>query len=361
MTVATAQPAPVGRLAAPAGEKVWCVETLSSLCSVDTTSGREARLLPHLERILVELGAELTIQTVTSGRINVLARWGRPRVLLTTHLDTVAPFLPPRRAEDALYGRGACDAKGQIVAQLAAICRHLESGSSDIAWLAVAGEETDGAGAAAALELAPHLPELEAVIGGEPTENRLATSQAGFLHLTLRCSGRRGHGAVGRPGESALWHLHDWLGAIRSRPEREHPVFGRESFNLGMIRGGEGANVVAGEATADLVVRTVPDSDFVEVCRALAPEGSEVIVRLDEPPSRLSSWPGLDDGPVGFGSDVPRLSALAPSGRAFLLGPGSIRFAHRDDEHLRWDELGEGIDLLTGLVRELLGTTGGAS
>lgn len=354
-------------------ERSWCAEALCALCEIDTTSGHEERILPVLEPILRDLGAlttDLTVQRVSGGRVNVLATFGptaRPRVLLTTHLDTVAPFLPLRVTAEALHGRGACDAKGQIVAQMAAIRRLLAMGANEVAWLGVAGEETDGAGAETALDLAPDLPRLEAVIGGEPTENRLATAQAGFLHLTLRCHGRRGHGALAgaasaRRGENALWRLLDWLGALRSRPAREHPVFGRESFNLGVITGGEGANVVAGEATAELVVRTVPDSgpSFVDIVRALAPADSELLIRLDEPPAELSARPGFDGGPVAFGSDVPTLSALAPSGRSFLLGPGSIRFAHRDDEHLRWDDLLDGVDLLTRLVQELLTEPGNA-
>ncbi len=337
----------------------WCAQHLEALCHVDSTSGHEARILPILMPILDSMGAKIIRQTVTTNRVNVLAIWGRPQLLFQTHLDTVAPFVPPNSITGGLAGRGTCDAKGQIVTQLAVIQRLLANGRRNFAWLGVVGEETDSAGAEEALSLASQLPGLKALIGGEPTANRLATAQPGFLHLTLSCHGRRGHGSVGEPSENALWQLLDWLTALRSRTAGESARFGRESFNLGSLEGGEAPNVVAGSATAEIVARTVPGSTFLAECRQLAPPQAEVTVRLEEPPQALSEWAGLEGGPVPFGSDMPRLAALIPkvatTDRVFLIGPGSIRVAHTDDEHLLWHDLEIGIDRLDQLARGLLG------
>src|SRR5664279_5157394 len=165
--------------ASPADHRSWLAARLLALCAAETTSGREDAGLPELRRLLGELGATVVEQSVAQGRTNLLALWGRPRVLFSTHLDTVPPYVPPRLEGDVLHGRGTCDAKGQIVAQLAAVKSLLDEGRSDLAWLGVVGEETDSAGATAALGLADRLQDLKALINGEPTGLQLAAGQLG--------------------------------------------------------------------------------------------------------------------------------------------------------------------------------------
>ena len=118
-------------------------ETLQTLCGVDTTPGHEDALLPVLLPILTDMGAEVHLQRIDNCRTNVLARWGEPRLLFTTHMDTVAPFITPRIEGDRVIARGACDAKGQIVAQIYAIKQLLNEGAQGLAWLGVVGEETE--------------------------------------------------------------------------------------------------------------------------------------------------------------------------------------------------------------------------
>ncbi len=361
----------------------WSREALTRLCAVETTSGQEDRMLPALQLLLAEMGAAVTLQPVSPGRTNVLARWGAPQLLFSTHLDTVPPFRPPRVESAGLWARGACDAKGQIVAQLATIGRLLRAGYRNVAWLGVVGEETDAAGARQARELAPTLRGLRAVINGEPTENRLASAQLGFLQLGLRCVGRRAHPAVEGARHNALWHLTDWLHALRAVPLAVASGFGSESWNLGQVVGGDAANVVAGEARAEIAVRTVPGSTFLEDCERLAPEGARVTVRCAEPPLALATLDDFPQAPVAFGSDAPWLAELLPEfragrraerwadrwderwaarsgadsesrGRLFMFGPGSIATAHTDDEHLTWRDLASGIDTLFALAIHVL-------
>ncbi|MEM8932345.1 MAG: M20/M25/M40 family metallo-hydrolase [Acidobacteriota bacterium] len=356
----------------------WRRRALEALCAVDSTTGTEDRLLPILTDLLRGLGAKVQLQRVDGRRANLLARWPDPwarppRLLLTTHLDTVPPFRPPRAIEGGLAGRGTCDAKGQIVAQLAAIRRLLAAGERRFAWLGVIGEETDGAGAAAALDWSELTHGYECVILGEPTGNRLASGQKGYLHVELRCRGRRAHGADPmaadpRRGGSAIWRLHRWLRDVRDLPARQDSRFGRESWNLGRIEGGEAVNVVAGEARAELAVRTVPGSTFAADARRLAPVDAEVEILSEDPPmafAPVGGWPSERScEAVGFGSDAPRLAELATRDaegrpRIVLLGPGSIAVAHTDDEHLLDVDLGDGIDTLVELCRHLLARPSG--
>src|SRR5262249_20320890 len=180
-------------------------EWLVGLCQADSTTGREDAMLPALEGLLGRLGARVEKHAVAPGRTNVLALWGEPRVLFSTHLDTVPPFIPPSDRGDRVHGRGTCDAKGQIVAHLATIARLRGPGESRLAWLGVVGEEAESIGARAAMDLRGRFGGLRALINGEPTENRLATGQRGWVHYRLRCRGRAAHSGTPELGRSATW------------------------------------------------------------------------------------------------------------------------------------------------------------
>src|SRR5690606_16205186 len=266
----------------------------------------------------------------------------------------VPPFIPPRVQGDRVEGRGTVDAKGQIVAQLAAIAGLLRRGERDVAWLGVVGEETDSIGAQAALALAPRLRGLRAVIDGEPTGNRLATGQRGILHLRLCCTGKAAHSGTPEVGRSAIWPLLDWLQALRARPRPVDPDLGPEIWNLGRIEGGRAPNVVPDFAAADLFVRALPGSDFASVAAGLAPEGGQAEALHGTPADRFPRIPGHEHAVVPFGSDAPRLRRLAADGTVVLVGPGAIERAHSEDEHVLLDELRDGIDLLQRLAARFL-------
>ena len=341
--------------ASPADPRRWLFDRLEALCAADTTSGQEDAGLPALRGLLGELGAAVLEQPVAPGRTNVLAWWGRPRVLFSTHLDTVPPYLPPLRKEGVLRGRGSCDAKGQVVAQLAAIRTLLAEGREGLAWLGVVGEETDSAGARAALGLADRLQELRALINGEPTELKLASGQRGALHLCLHCQGRSAHSGSPELGQDAAWPLLDWLQGLRRQPRPVDPELGPEVWNLGLLQAGEALNAVPARAQAELLVRTLPGSTFAEEARRLAPPSGGLEVRLDEPPDRYPSVPGFPMAAMPFGSDAPTLRALVPDRTVVLAGPGSITVAHTLGEHLTLDDLEAGVDLNRRLALHFLG------
>jgi len=339
----------------PPADPLWMRQWLLRLCEVDSTSGREDAMLPLLRELLAEdLGAQVVEQEVGPDRTNVLATWGRPKVLFTTHLDTVPPFIPPRLEENAIWGRGTCDAKGQIMAQLEAIRTLLKEGIQGLAWLGVVGEETDSAGAMQALGLVDRLQDLRGLVDGEPTGCRLATGQRGILHLRLRSQGRAAHSGSPELGRSAIFPLLDWLQALRGEGPSTDEELGPEVWNLGLIEGGESLNTVPAAAEAHLFVRTLPDSTFYNRVKALQPPDAEVEVRLSEPPDRYPRLPGFEYAPMPFGSDAPRLRALVPDGTVVLAGPGSIKVAHTLEEHLSFHDLAEGVELNRRLALHFL-------
>src|SRR5690606_22101892 len=123
-----------------------------------------------------------------------------PHVTLSTHLDTVPPFIPPRLSGGRIHGRGACDAKGIAAAMICAAERLRERGVP-VALLFVVGEEVthDGAHAANAL---PN--RSVALINGEPTESTLALGTKGAVRFTLRTKGKPAHSAYPELGHSAI-------------------------------------------------------------------------------------------------------------------------------------------------------------
>jgi len=318
---------------------------LAELCALDSSSGREAELLPVLLPALSARGARVDVRQLAPGRCNVLAVWGEPRVLFSTHLDTVPPFIPPRLEGDTLFGRGACDAKGQMVAQWLAVDRLLAEGRTGFAWLGVAGEETDSLGAQEALHWADRFTGCRALINGEPTELKLAAGQRGVENLLLSCAGRAAHGGSPELGHSAILDLLDWLAGMRGLPLLSDPELGPEVWNLGTIQGGTAVNIVPDRAQALLNLRTVPGSTFRAALAALSPAQGELRVMLADPPCRFPGIPGFDRAPMPFGSDLPQLRGLIPDGTVVLAGPGSISVAHTEHEHLTLADLRAGIEL----------------
>ncbi|MCY2957703.1 MAG: M20/M25/M40 family metallo-hydrolase [Planctomycetota bacterium] len=334
----------------------WMLDRLAALCAFDTTTGSEDNGLPALRALLTELGADVSLQLVAPGRHNVFAQWSSaPQILFSTHLDTVPPFIPPTRNGDFLHGRGTCDAKGQLVCQLAAIQSLLAQGHTDVAWLGVVGEETDSIGAQAAVaHFAARCKALRGVVNGEPTENLLATGQRGALQIKLRTRGIPAHSGLPELGRSAIWPMLDWLQRLRGIPERLDAELGPEIWNLGLLRCGEAPNVVPANAEALLFVRALPGCDFATAVQKLAPAEAEVVIVSQSPADRYPTMAGFRHAFVPFGSDAPRLRQLAKSNTVVLVGPGSIRVAHTADECITGADLAAGKDLLIRLGHQLL-------
>ncbi|HEX5109636.1 MAG TPA: M20/M25/M40 family metallo-hydrolase [Vicinamibacterales bacterium] len=321
-----------------------------SLVDIDSTTGRETAAGEWLAGFLGARGYHVTQQPVTNGRFNVLATLGEPpRVALSTHFDCVPPFFPSREERGLIFGRGSCDAKGILAAQIAAAERVRASGESRFALLFVVGEERGSDGARVANEQAP--PGLQYLINGEPTDNRLGSATRGIYRVRLRASGRAAHSSFPELGESAIDKLLDALMVIRGLQLPEDPLLGRTHYTVGLIDGGVAPNVVSPHASAELLFRTVGDG--VPIRHALKVVESLVTIEpvVDVPAVRLHVLPEFETAVFPYTTDVPMLTSW---GTPLLVGPGSIHVAHTDEEHIVVDELNAAVDLYESLLKRLL-------
>ncbi len=320
------------------------------LVDIDSTTGREAAAGTELARELGARGYRVTEQPVGDGRSNVYARLDEsPQVVFSTHYDCVPPFFASREERGLLFGRGACDAKGIAVAQIAAVEGLRASGERRCALLFLVGEERGSDGARVANEQAP--AGVRHLINGEPTDNRLGSATRGIYRVRLRASGRAAHSSFPELGESAIDKLLDALMVVRGIALPEDPVLGRTHYTVGLIDGGVAPNVVSPHASAELMFRIVGDAAPVRAALAVV----EPLVAIDEilevPAVRLHTVPGFDTAVFPYTTDVPLLTRW---GRPLLLGPGSIHVAHTDHEHVAVAELRDAVDLYESLARRLL-------
>ncbi|HXH25843.1 MAG TPA: M20/M25/M40 family metallo-hydrolase [Vicinamibacterales bacterium] len=321
-----------------------------SLIDIDSTTGREAEAAEWLARLLAGRGYDVTRQPVAGGRFNVYARLDRdPLVVLSTHVDCVPPFFPSRVERGLLFGRGACDAKGILAAQIAAAERLRAAGERRFALLFVAGEERGSDGARVANEHAP--PGVRYLIDGEPTENRLGAATRGVLRVRLKATGRAAHSSFPELGDSAIDKLLDALMVIRGVELPEDPLLGRTHYTVGLIEGGVAPNVVSPHASAELLFRTVGEGEPVLAALSVVEGLVSIEPVLDIPAVRLHTVPGFETAVFPYTTDVPLLGRW---GRPLLLGPGSIHVAHTADEHVAVEELLEAVPLYESLARRLL-------
>lgn len=330
-----------------------CIDLARRLIAIPSVTGDEAEVARFLAIHLEGLGWRVELQEAAPGRPNVIATTDSPpRVVLSTHLDTVPPHYPPREDDTHLYGRGACDAKGIAAAMVEAAERLRAEGVTGIGLLFVVDEEMDSVGAHAA-NAHPLARECRWLIDGEPTENLLALGSKGSLRFTLRTEGTGGHSAYPERGASAIDALLDVLSDVRAVRWPKDGVMGETTCNIGVVEGGTRPNVIAEAAHADLQIRLVTDPGPVRRLLEEAVRGrAKIDVHTCVSPVRLTapSLPGFDTGIVAFTTDIPNLSNW---GSPLLLGPGSIHVAHTADEHIAKGDLQRGADLYVRLVRAL--------
>ena len=342
----------------------WFVEILN----VDSTSGKEAALADLLQERLATERCTVERFEVGDGTANLLFSWGEPKVVFCTHMDTVPPYIPPTLDEvlGTMSGRGTCDAKGQIYAMYEA-CRILESkGYDGFGLLLLAGEETGSFGAKAFRE---QHPGAEWLVVGEPTDNCMASASKGTKAFEVTFEGRAFHSGYPQYGVSAVELFNDFVNALRSIGFPYDEILGETTWNIGKLQSDNPQNILSDRLTCRVYFRTTFESDEMvssimkniagpqaklRFGRPKVQDGSDVVAKEvamwqrmmtvkalgGDTPTRYETLEGFPTKPVAFGNDAPQLTNFR---RKILCGPGSILVAHRDDEHIKLQDLQQAI------------------
>lgn len=321
------------------------------LIDMPSLTGAEGELGNFLASYLRNLGYQVELQTVAGDRANLLAHTGAPaRIVFSTHLDTVPPHIMSSEDAEYIYGRGACDAKGIIAAQIFAAERLRASGENEIGLLFTVDEEMASAGAVAANEHSM-AHNCRYLINGEPTDNLLAIGTKGSLRFTLTTAGRAAHSAYPENGESAIEKLLDVLESLRTCEWPRDEVFGETTCNIGVIAGGTKPNVVSASAMAEVQIRLVSEVEPVKEIIAKAAAGrAQIQYSSEHAPVTLMGVAELEQCVVRFTTDIPYLTRW---GKPLLIGPGSILDAHTDHELISKSELSRAVDLYVRLATRL--------
>jgi acetylornithine deacetylase len=334
------------------------IELTLKLCEIPSVTGEEQAVTQFLTEYLKQQGYEIKLQDLTLNpspatreglkRQNLLAtRPGiNPKILFTTHLDTVPPHIPPALENGILKGRGVCDAKGIMAAMICAA-----KSLPEVGLLFLGGEETNSDGAKAAAQ--GFAPQVSYFINGEPTDLKIASAMKGALAFELETTGQTGHSAYPESGHSAIHQLTHDLNRLLTHAWPKNPQFGETTLNIGNIEGGRAPNVIADHAKAVCVMRTtINDQDLQNQIKALLSPGTQMRVLTTSSPILFEPIAGFETCVVRFGSDVPHLKSI---GTPVLIGPGSILVAHTAHEEIAVAELEQSVKIYEKLCQQLLG------
>ena len=326
------------------------VRLTRKLVDIESISGNEGAVGAEVYEELNRLGYTTHKMPVGHERFNVVATLDQrpPQVVFSTHMDTVPPFIPSSEDSENIYGRGSCDAKGIIAAQIAA-CQRLKKDGAPVGMLFLVGEERDSQGAKVANE---NSLGSRFLINGEPTENKMALASKGTLRVEVTASGKMAHSAYPELGESAIEKLLSTLERLRAMELPRDAGFGACTLNIGVIEGGRAPNVIPDHAKAHLLYRLVGDSEALrrQITDAVAGLARADFV-LEIPFTKLETVPGVATMVASFTTDIP---ALGRWGTPLLMGPGSIHVAHTECEFISKKQLHDAVDLYCSVARHLL-------
>ena len=327
-------------------------ELTKSLMSIPSVSGDEEAVGFYLRDHLQSLGWKVELQAVSENQNNVIATLNdTPRVWLSTHMDTVPPFIPPTEDDEKIYGRGACDAKGIIAAQITAAEQLRKQGIADIGLLYNVEEERSSTGAKVVNDH-PLAAKCKYMINGEPTDNDLAIGSKGTFRLNIKTTGKAAHSAYPEEGDSAIEKLLDILEDIRHTKFPHDDFFGETTVNIGTIDGGTALNVIPPKAEAGLAIRlTTKRAPIEEAVRSLVRDRGDLEILSCSEPVRMLQVDGFKQKVVRFTTDIPHMPNW---GTPLLLGPGSILVAHTKDEFVLKKDLETAVQLYVDLVKKLL-------
>ncbi len=324
------------------------LELTKELINIESISGNELAVVNFLADYLDGIGFHVELQEAEAQRPNIYAKRGEPDVMLSTHTDTVPPYVELREDDEYIYGRGACDTKGLMAAMLKAAEGLMAENVSDFGMLLVVGEENGSVGA----KVANHIENRSRyLINGEPTESKLALGSKGAMRAIVRAQGRAAHSAYPHMGESAIEKLLDILNDVRQAELPTNDVLGATTMNIGLISGGVAANVIPPAAEAELMFRVVTDTrSLKQILETAVGKRAAIDYGFECEPVFMEKIAGYETAVVSFTTDIP---ALTNWGKPLLYGPGSILDAHTAGEKIVKNDVLAAVDIYQAMVKQL--------
>jgi acetylornithine deacetylase len=318
---------------------------------IDSTSGKEVELAHFIADNFQSPGATLETQDVGDGSVNLFYKWGTPEIIFCTHLDTVPPYIEPRSENSRVLGRGACDAKGQIITAWN-VCKELYGeGENNFGLLLVSGEETGSKGAKVANSL---IQGCKYVIVGEPTENKLIRAGKGVQLYDVQIRGTNSHSGYPQYGDDAVVRMREFLNRLAGIDFSEDPLIGSTTYNIGLLSAGNAYNVVPDLVTFKIYFRTTFSSHPVieEKLKSISDEKISITKVREEEPFEFFYIDGYASDIAAFSCDGPSLFNL---GRCLLYGPGSIKVAHTENEFINLADIDKAVTDLKNIFKTLKG------
>ncbi|MEO8665846.1 MAG: M20/M25/M40 family metallo-hydrolase [Ignavibacteria bacterium] len=326
------------------------IDFLLDIMSFNSTSGNEAELARHIFEKYKPAGAVPEIQEAGSGRLNVFFKWGEPKIIFCSHLDTVPPYIPPSKDNDVVYGRGSCDAKGQLAYMFEA-CKELSAeGYKDIAMLMVSGEEDGSHGAKAA---DPGLKDCKFMFIGEPTENKLISASKGNISINFTFKGKSCHSGYPHLGDNAIDRMSAFIKKLDAVDFGDDKVLGKTIYNIGMLESKNAHNVVPDLVTMKVFLRTtfVSHDKIVEHLKKLIDDQTEMKINYEHVPMNFFTVDGFETGIVSYGTDAPAFTSVK---NKLLYGPGSIIDAHTSHEFIKIKDLYKAVSDVKEIYKKIL-------
>jgi succinyl-diaminopimelate desuccinylase len=372
-------------------------ELLKKLIQAETTAEKgELAAAKVISDEFSRSGIEARIDNWDQTRASVIAHvksaGHRAGLLFACHLDVVGPgdtvwkhpAFTAVESDGRIYGRGAVDMKGGMAAAVTAIRRIVDSGiklQGDIVLSAVAGEETDSAGARRFMDGKSWLSELAprgfaGVVIPEPTDFSVVIAHRGMLWLQISTKGKAAHSSVPQLGVNAIGSMRLILNELENYEIKAEPhkLLGTCSMSVNTIAGGKAMNVVPDKCCIGIDFRTLPGQNHdrivadlqkifmklkagnehfdaeVSVLRQVQPLETD---SNDEFVKTFCSVIGINETKtVGYTTDGPYFASLGSP--VIIFGPGKPHLCHKSDEYIEVADLEKGAEHYKNIILKFL-------
>ena len=326
------------------------IDFLLNILKIDSTSGSENELVKYIIENYKQVKSEMEIQKTKSGRLNIFFKYGEPKIIFCSHLDTVPPYFAPIKKDDVISGRGSCDAKGQIAYLFEVYKQLIDEGFNNIGMLMVSGEEDGSQGAIRANK---DIKNCDYIFVGEPTENKLIKASKGNLLINVIFKGKNCHSGYPEFGDDAVKRMIRFINKLENINFKDDPILGKTTYNIGRLESTNAQNVVPDLVRCKIFFRTTFATNKIlkDTLNELKDDNTEFEFVYGDEPMYFHTVEGFDTNVVSYGTDAPEFKNIK---NKILYGPGSILDAHTENEFVRIRDLYKAVEDVKIIYKKII-------